>query len=160
MKDETPKRRLETAGGRLMLAILEKLVQEKQGSYMLTDTDSMLFVASEHGNLVPCAGGKHNVPDGTPAIKAISWAEVDEICNKLNKLNPYSREIIPDILKIEDSNFDRNGKQHQLYGLAVSAKRYVIYKRKKNDIEIIKPSEHGLGIVFVLDKCSVYKLLD
>ncbi|HTT19858.1 MAG TPA: hypothetical protein VMG82_12970, partial [Candidatus Sulfotelmatobacter sp.] len=47
------------------------------------------------------------------------------------------------ILKIEDSNFDRNGKQHQLYGLAVSAKRYVVYKRKKDNIEIIKPSEHG-----------------
>jgi hypothetical protein len=72
-------------------------------------------------------------------------------------LNPYNRELIPDILKIEDSNFDRNGKQHQLYGLAVSAKRYVVYKRKKENIEIIKPSEHGLGIVFVPDKRPRYK---
>ncbi|HTT23512.1 MAG TPA: hypothetical protein VMG82_31580, partial [Candidatus Sulfotelmatobacter sp.] len=64
------------------------------------------------------------------------------------------------ILKIEDSNFDRNGKQHQLYGLAVSAKRYVVYKRKKDNIEIIKPSEHGLGIVFVPDKRPRYKSPD
>ena len=100
------------------------------------------------------------MPDGTTAIRAISWNEVDEICSKLNRLNPYSRELIPDILKIEDSNFDRNGKQHQLHGLAVSAKRYVVYKRKKDNIEIIKPSEHGLGIVFVPDKRPCYKSPD
>ena len=120
----------------------------------------MLFVASEHGGLFSCPGAKHKMPDGTPAIKAISWKEVDEICSKLNRLNPYSRELIPDILKIEDSNFDRNGKQHQLHGLAVSAKRYVVYKRKKDNIEIIKPSEHGLGIVFVPDNRPRYKSPD
>jgi hypothetical protein len=155
-----PAAALITAGGRLMLAVLEKLVQQKSGNYLLTDTDSMLFVASQHGGLFSCPGAKHKMPDGTPAMKAISWKEVDEICTKLNRLNPYSRELIPDILKIEDSNFDRNGKQHQLHGLAVSAKRYVVYKRKKDNIEIIKPSEHGLGIVFVPDKRPRYKSPD
>ncbi len=152
-----PAAALITAGGRLMLAILEKLVHKKQGSYLLTDTDSMLFVASEHGGLFPCPGGEHRLLDGTPAVKTISWKEVDDICSKLNGLNPYKREIIPDILKVEDSNFDLRGTQHQLYGLAVSAKRYVVYKRKKNIIEIIKPSEHGLGIVFIPDKRPRYK---
>jgi hypothetical protein len=152
-----PAAALITAGGRLMLAILEKLAHKKRGSYLLTDTDSMLFVASEHGGLFPCPGGKHRLRDGTPAIKAISWKDVDEICSKLNGLNPYNRKIIPDILKVEDSNFDLSGTQRQLYGLAVSAKRYVVYRRKKNDIEIIKPSEHGLGIVFVPDKRPRYK---
>src|SRR5262249_7344274 len=114
----------------------------------------------EKGALIPCAGGKHKMRDGSPAIKSISWKEVDEICSKLNRLNPYDRDIISDILKVEDSNFDRKGQQHQLYGLAVSAKRYVVYKRKKNDIHIIKPSEHGLGIVFVPDKRPRYKPLD
>lgn len=155
-----PAAALITAGGRLMLAILEKLVQEKRGSYLLTDTDSMLFVASEKGDLISCPGGKHKMPDGSPAIKAISWKEVDEICAKVNSLNPYDRNLISDILKIEDSNFDRHGKQHQLYGIAVSAKRYVVYKRKRNNIEIIKPSEHGLGIVFVPDKRPRYKPLN
>jgi hypothetical protein len=141
-------------------AILQKLVEQKSGNYLLTDTDSMLFVASEHGGLFRCPGGKHKMGDGGPAIKAISWKDVVEICRKVNSLNPYSREIIPDILKIEYSNFDRSGKQHQLYGLAISAKRYVVYKRKKVDIEIIKPSEHGLGIVFVPDNRSRYKSPD
>jgi hypothetical protein len=39
----------------------------------------------------------------------------------------------------------------------VSAKRYVVYTRKKNNIEIVKPSEHGLGIVYVPDKRTRYK---
>ena len=155
-----PAAALITAGGRLMLAILETLVQKKRGSYLLTDTDSMLVCASEYGGLYPCPGGKHKMRDGRPAIKAISWKEVDEICTKINRLNPYKRALIPDILKIEDCNFDRNGKRHQLYGLAVSAKRYVVYKRKKDNIEIIKPSEHGLGIVFVPDKRARYKSPD
>lgn len=61
-----------------MLAILETMVREKSGSYLLTDTDSMLFVASERGGLIHCPGGKHKLQDGSPAIKAISWRDVDE----------------------------------------------------------------------------------
>lgn len=39
----------------------------------------------------------------------------------------------------------------------MSAKRYVVYtKKQKNTLEIIKPSEHGLGIVYVPDKRSRY----
>jgi len=40
----------------------------------------------------------------------------------------------------------------QLFGLAVSAKRYVVTRERKRKLEIIKPSEHGLGIVYVPDK--------
>jgi hypothetical protein len=49
---------------------------------------------------------------------------------------------------------------HQLYGLAISAKRYVVYKRRKGNFQIIKPSEHGLGIVYVPDKRKRYKPQD
>ena len=40
-----PAAALITAGGRLMLAILERMVANKGGTYLLTDTDSMLIVA-------------------------------------------------------------------------------------------------------------------
>ena len=98
--------------------------------------------------------------NGTSAIKAISWQQVNGICAKLNHLNPYDQRLVTEILKVEDCNFDRGGNQHQLYGLAVSAKRYVVHTRKKDTIEIIKPSEHGLGIVYVPDKRPRYKPLD
>jgi hypothetical protein len=41
--------------------------------------------------------------------------------------------------------------------LAVSAKRYVVYAKEKDKTKIIKPSEHGFGIVFVPDKRKRYK---
>jgi hypothetical protein len=154
-----PAASLITAGGRLMLATLECMVTRLGGTYLLTDTDSMLFVASEKGGLVPCPGGRHKISKRTPAVKVITWKQIHGICTKLNRLNPYDRSVVEEILKVEDCNFDRGGNQHQLYGLAVSAKRYVVYTRKKN-IEIIKPSEHGLGIVYVPDTRTRYKPID
>ena len=86
------------------------------------------------------------MPDGTSAIKALTWQQVEEICPKFNNLNPYDRTVGGQILKVEDCNYDGAGSQHQLYKIAVSAKRYVIYTRRKSKMQIIKPSEHGLGI--------------
>jgi hypothetical protein len=155
-----PAAALITAGGRLMLAVLQRLIEDQHGTYLLTDTDSMLFVASKKGGVIPCPGGQHKMADGTPAIKAITWKQVDEICAKVNALNPYDPKVIADILKIEDCNFDRRGNRHQLYGLAVSAKRYLVYTRRNDSTEIIKPSEHGLGIVFVPEQRPRYKPVD
>ncbi len=155
-----PAAALITAGGRLVLAILERMVEDLGGTYLLTDTDSMHFVASQNGALIPCPGGTHTSKNGTPVIKAITWKQVDEICTKLNRLNPYDKNVVAEILKIEDCNFDRNGKRQQLYGLAISAKRYVVYTRNKSRIEIVKPSEHGLGIVYVPDKRPRYTPID
>jgi hypothetical protein len=78
-----PAAALITPGGRLILAILERMVTLKGGSYLLTDTDSMLIVASEKGGLVPCSclGGKSTV-------NAITWKQVEEICTQVNSLNP------------------------------------------------------------------------
>jgi hypothetical protein len=155
-----PAAALITAGGRLMLAIMECMVKNLGGTYLLTDTDSMLFVASKRGGLVSCPGGTHRIATGNSAIKAITWKQVDGICTRLNRLNPYDKTIVADILKVEDCNLDRRGDQHQLYGLAISAKRYVVYTRRKKSTEIVKPSEHGLGIVYVPDKRARYKPVD
>jgi hypothetical protein len=156
-----PAAALITAGGRLMLAILERMAKDLGGTYLLTDTDSIFFLASEKGGLFPCPGGQYKLKNGMPAVKAITWKQVDALCAKLNSLNPYDPNIVSDILKVEDCNYARNGKQHQLLGLAVSAKRYVVYTRKKrNKLEIIKPSEHGLGVVYVPDKRSRYTPID
>jgi hypothetical protein len=152
-----PAAALITAGGRLMLALLERMVKDLGGTYLLTDTDSMLFVASQRGGLVPCPGGEYKLANGTAAIKAITWKQVKDICTRLNRLNPYDQSVIADILKIEDCNLDRHGDMRQLFGLAISAKRYVVYARKKKKLEIIKPSEHGLGIVYVPDTRKRYK---
>ena len=44
------------------------------------------------------------------AVEAITWKQVDGICAKLNSLNPYDPNIVSDILKVEEQNYDRQRK--------------------------------------------------
>lgn len=149
-----------TGGGHLLLALLERLVTDRGGTYAMEDTDSMAIVATEHGGLIPCPGGPHRTEDGREAIHALSWEQVKGVVRLFERLNPYDREAVPhSILKIEDDNFDpKTEKQRQLWCLAISAKRYALFLRdgdgepallrnKVNNGEEGEDrwSEHGLG---------------
>jgi len=139
-----------TSGGRLLLAMLEKCVQEMKGSYLFCDTDSLCIVGSEKGGFVRCPGGPISWK-GKPAIRGLSLNEVKEIAHKFSKLNPYNSDLVPEILKIEDVNhvdFDPKKPFRQLFGYAISAKRYALYSQTKNNIQIEKASGHGLGYLF------------
>jgi len=139
-----------TSGGRLLLAMLEKSVDQKAGCYLFCDTDSLCIVGSEEGGFAPCPGGKFS-SKGKPAIKALSLSEVRSIAHKFRMLNPYDPELVPEILKIEDVNFvdaDPRKSFRQLFGYAISAKRYALYAKSGNDIRIEKASGHGLGYLF------------
>ncbi len=73
------------------------------------------------------------------------------IAKKFSKLNPYDPSLVRHILKIEDVNFvDSNPQKplRQLFGYAISAKRYALYTRSGNNIHIEKASGHGLGYLF------------
>jgi hypothetical protein len=124
------------------------MVTDAGGTYLMCDTDSMAIVASEEGGLVACEGGPYRMPDGTEAIQALSWKEVQRIVNAFQKLNPYDRAMVPgSILNIvEEINFDSAGRQRPVYGYGISAKRYALYTRDGSKVQIIKASEHGLGL--------------
>ncbi len=137
-----------TAAARLMLAMLERCVTDLGSTYAFCDTDSMAIVATKPGGLVPCGGGSHRLPDGTSAIRALSWADVDAIVTRFAALNPYDRTVVPgSILKIEDENFRATSrKRRQLHCYAISAKRYVLFTVAADGRPVIrKYSEHGLG---------------
>jgi hypothetical protein len=121
-----------TAGGRLLLAMLERMVADAGGTYLMCDTDSMAIVSSEHGGLVRCNGGSHRMADGNDAIKVLTWKQVREIVGRFEALNPYDKTVIPgSILNIvHELNFDSEGRQRQLYGYGVSAKRYALYTQE------------------------------
>lgn len=139
-----------TAGGRLLLAMLEKIVTDAGGTHLLGDTDSMAIVASEHGGLVPSNGGPHKMPDGSDAIKALSWVDAREIVDQFKSLNPYNKKVVPgSILNVvEEINSDSTGKQRHVYGYGISAKRYAVYTFDGSEVRIIKASEHGLGLYY------------
>jgi hypothetical protein len=139
-----------TSGGRLLLAMLETMVSDAGGTYLMCDTDSMAIVSSKDGGLVPCKGGSEHMPDGAQAIRALSWQQVREIVDRFRRLNPYDSKIVPgSVLNIvEELNFDQKGQQRQLYGYGISAKRYGLYISTDRGIRLIKPSEHGLGLYY------------
>jgi len=137
-----------TAGGRLLLSMLEASVTEAGGSYLFCDTDSLCIVSNETGGVLPCPGGTHKLEDGSEAVKALSWHEVDEIAAKFNQLNPYNKSLVRNILKIEDVNFvdsDPRKPRRQVFGYAISAKRYALYIKTEDGISVVKASGHGLG---------------
>jgi hypothetical protein len=147
-----------TAAGRLLLALLEASIEARGGTYAACDTDSLLVVSSEHGGLHACPGGPQRFPDRRAAVRALSWAELDEVLAALDALNPYAPGVVPSLVKLEDENFARIGtaedgspiveRSHpvELLALAVSAKRYALYERRGTAIEVRKASNHGLGL--------------
>jgi DNA polymerase family B len=139
-----------TSGGRLLLAMLEKTVQDKRGGYLFCDTDSLCIVGSENGGFIECPGGPVT-RNNRSGINALSLDEVQNIARRFRELNPYERSLVPEILKIEDINFvdfNPNKPFRQLFGYAISAKRYALYSRIRNGIRIEKASGHGLGYLF------------
>jgi hypothetical protein len=139
-----------TSGGRLLLAMLEKSVQERDGGYLFCDTDSLCIVGSKKGGFVECPGGPV-ARKRKSGIEALSLNEVKSIAHKFRKLNPYDPSLVPEILKIENVNFlDSNPNKpfRQLFGYAISAKRYALYSQLEHNIRIEKASGHGLGYLF------------
>jgi hypothetical protein len=127
-----------TGGAHLLLAMLERSITDKGGHYLFCDTDSMCIIASRMGGWVACPNA--------PRIKALSWAEVKQIADRFASLNCYDKEKVPgSILKIEKVNFHA-GKQIELFGYAISAKRYVLYRYDAHgNVVIVDAKAHGLG---------------
>src|ERR1700687_216628 len=131
-----------TSGGRLLLAMLEKCRAIPGGPYLFCDTDSAAIVSAKHGQQI-------TMQDGAEPITALSWAEVQRIVERFEPLNPYERKLVPgSILKIHKLNWDRNKLRRQLFGYSIAAKRYALYTKAQNDIQIVEPKAHGLGYFY------------
>jgi hypothetical protein len=137
-----------TGAARLMLTLAELEVQNRGGTFAFVDTDSIAVVANENGGLVRYPGGTTSRPRGLGAIKALSWAQVEEIRLKFARLNPYDRGIVPgSILRLEDENYapGEARERKQLWCFCVSSKRYALFNLEGREPVMRKCSEHGLG---------------
>jgi hypothetical protein len=122
----------------------EACVDEKQGTYLFCDTDSLAIVSSELGGSLAIPGG-----DG---IKILPWPDVQNIVDRFKSLNPYDPEAVRgSILNLVDANYvDSDPKKdlRQLYGYSIAAKRYALYEKVGDDIKIIDPKAHGIGFLY------------
>src|SRR4029434_4039246 len=129
-----------------LLAMTEACVEEKKGTYLFCDTDSLAIVSSKKG-------GKLAIP-GSEGIRILSWAAVQEIVDQFASLNPYDPIAVKgSILNLVDANFvESRGKKtrRQLYGYSIAAKRYALYEKAgTSGIKIIDPKAHGIGFLYL-----------
>jgi hypothetical protein len=134
-----------TSAGRLLLAMTEACVEERKGTYLFCDTDSLAIVSSQEG-------GALNIP-GSEGLRILPWAETQSIADRFTSLNPYNRKAVKgSILNFVDANFvdsDPTKPQRQLYGYSIAAKRYALYEKTgKSDITIVDPKAHGIGFLY------------
>ena len=130
-----------TAGARLLLAMLERCVTDLGGTWAMADTDSMAIVATPDGGLIPCPGGPYLL-EGQRAVRALPYAQVEQIRERFARLNPFDQTAIPgSILKVElDATC-----------YAIAAKRYALYRLDQHgQPRLVAPTEHapcrhGLG---------------
>ncbi len=71
-----------TAGGRLLLAILDRMVEDRGSRVSYRDTDSSVVPSSPEG-------GTLALPDGSE-LRELSWGEVDELVAAFAPLAPAS----------------------------------------------------------------------
>jgi hypothetical protein len=134
-----------TAAGRLLLAMTEACVNDKEGTYLFCDTDSLAIVSSKNGGLL-------SIP-GSEAVRILSWEEVRNIVDGFAPLNPYNPKAVKgSILNLVDANYvqsDPNKPQRQLHGYSIAAKRYALYEKiGDTDIKIVDPKAHGIGFLY------------
>lgn len=137
-----------TGAARLLLALAQSDVEARGGTYVACDTDSLLCVASASGGLVACRGGSERLHDGRDAVRALSFAEVDAVAADLNRLNPYAPGTVASLVKHEKENFSLADPSvpEELWALASSSKRYVLWNETPDGVVIRKASWHGLGL--------------
>jgi hypothetical protein len=155
-----------TAAARLMLALLERIIRDAGGTYAFCDTDSMAIVASEKGGTLASPGSAD-----ADRICALSWSDVDRALARFELLNPYNRELIASVWKVE-----LDSRTTPLWCYAISAKRYCLYRddesgntevaaavdttensghdqQRETEDQLDDWSEHGLGLY--LDPSSI-----
>ena len=69
-----------TAGARLLLAVLERMVGDLGGAIAYRDTDSALILASPSGGELELADGR--------SVRVLAWAEVDAVLAPFARLSP------------------------------------------------------------------------
>ena len=97
-------------------------------------------------------GGPHRLANyhegsGNAAIRALSFAEVDSIRERFERLNPWRKTLKTPFLKLEKENFDANGHRQLLNFYGISAKLYCLFNLDGNSLLVRKPSGHGLGFL-------------
>lgn len=126
-----------TAGGRLLMAALERELIDRGGCFASANTDSATVVSTRTGGLVACPGGRERPEVGSEAVRAIPWSEVEEIQRDFGGLG------VP--LNLTQENFVY-GDRRELSAVCVAGSRVILYREDpRGRRHVVKRSEVALG---------------
>jgi len=125
-----------TAGGRLLMAALERLLANDGGLFASANTDSATVLSTRDGGLVSCPGGPEQLDDGSAAARAISWAALDAIRERFSPLGVE--------LRLTHENFD-GAQRRQLNAVGIAGSRVILYSDGPSGRVVVKRSEVALG---------------
>jgi hypothetical protein len=128
---------LVTAGSRLQLALVHRLAADRGGMVAACDTDGAYIVSTPNGGPVPVETRGANFYEGGTAqpVHALSAAEVAEIADRFDPLNPFDRKLLP------GSPLRLKGESN---GLFLATKRY---SRTGPDGNFVDYKESILGVL-------------
>jgi hypothetical protein len=121
-----------TAGSRLLLALLDRMVTDLGGLVLYRDTDSSIILATP-------AGAKVQLPDGSK-VWALSWDEVDGILGAFAPLNPAPWWRV--------WKFERGTEGVPLQSVIFGPKRHVEFVVEDGVVRIVERTESTLGGFF------------
>ena len=125
-----------TAGGRLLMAALERLLSDDGGLFASANTDSATVLSTRDGGLVACPGGTEQLDDGTSAVRTISWVVLDAIRERFSALGVE--------LRLTSENFD-GAERRQLHAVGIAGSRAILYTDGPTGRVVVKRSEVALG---------------
>jgi hypothetical protein len=128
-----------TAGGRLLMAALERLLADDRGLFASANTDSATVLSTRDGGLVSCPGGAEQLDDGSAAVRAISWAALDAIRERFSPLGVE--------LRLTPENFGGT-ERRQLHAVGVAGSRVILYLDGPTGRVVVKRSEVALGDLY------------
>lgn len=144
-----------TGAARLLLGMLEKLVTDAGGTWVMCDTDSMAIAASKEGGWIapePCLPPRSVSSDYPEAIPLLAYEVVENIRKRFDSLSPYDSEVAGPITILK-KEWPLSFCDDQIYCYAISAKRYTMFNiSSAGDVVIAVDDkgkaankEHGLG---------------
>jgi len=132
-----------TAGARLILTMIERCVADLGGCYVFMDTDSIAIVATPSGGPVRC-----RTTNGDN-VTALSFDQVREVAARFASLSLYAEQVQTPELGRSIWKAEHDSLNQPLRCVAYAAKAYCLYRDQpgaQGVIEIVKCSEHGLGL--------------
>lgn len=112
-----------SAGARLMLALIERLVTDVGGTYAFMDTDSIAIVATPAGGAVPCPTADADT------VTALSHSQVGQVLRRFESLNPYGADVVNDDPSLGRSPWkvEYHSLDDEIWCYAIATKRYALY---------------------------------